>query len=95
MVKNSENISYLQFTELILVYFNLLNNSSRVLYTFVTNKSFEKSLGISPKKSLKTFNSEISYNKVSFTDHNSKPLELTLAKTACMRKRLSLQFCCM
>ena len=27
-------------------------------------------------KFLKTFNSEIRYKKVSFTDHNSKPLEL-------------------
>ena len=49
-VKNSENISYLQTTALILVYLNLTNNSSRVLYAFATNKSFEKYLEISPKK---------------------------------------------
>ena len=37
--------------------------NSRVLYTFVPNKSFDQLLGISPKNFifLKTFNSEISF----------------------------------
>ena len=43
----------LKMTEVILVYCNIVNNDcqqdSRVLYTFVPNKSFGQSLDISPK----------------------------------------------
>ena len=50
---------------------------SRVLYTFVPNKSFGQLLDILPKKCtfLKTFNSEFPHIEVLFTDQNSKPLE--------------------
>ena len=52
--KNGENIPHLETTEVVLVLCNLVSNSYQqnplVLYTFVTNKSFEKSLEISPKK---------------------------------------------
>ena len=43
-VENGENVPYLEITEVILVYCNIGNNSyqqnSRVLHTFVPNKSF-------------------------------------------------------
>ena len=39
---------------MLLVHYNIVNNDyqqdSRVLYTFVSNESFDQSLGISPKK---------------------------------------------
>ena len=45
---------------------------SRVLYTFVHNKSFGQLLGISPKNFIF---SEL-YIEVWFTDQNSKPLDI-------------------
>ena len=57
---------------------NIVSNDyqqdSRVLYTFIPNKTF----GISPKKIifLKTFNSKLLYIEVWFTDQNSEPLEI-------------------
>ena len=50
----------------------------RVLYVFSPNKPFGQLLDISPKNFifLKTFNSELSYIRVWFTDQNSKPLEI-------------------
>ena len=51
--KNGDNVPYLGITEVVLIHFNVANNSyqqnSRVLYTFVTNKSFGQLLDISPK----------------------------------------------
>ena len=41
-------------------------------YTFVTIKSFGKLLDITPKKLLKTFNSEFSYIESWFVDQNSR-----------------------
>ena len=61
---------YLKITE----YCNIVRNSyqqdSRALYTFVPDKSFRWFLNISLNKFpfLKTFNSELSYIKVSFTN---------------------------
>ena len=72
----------LEITELVLMHCNIVNNDyqqdSRVLYTFVPNKSFGQLLDISPKKIIffKTFNSEFSFIEVWFTDQNSKPLEI-------------------
>ena len=74
--ENGENVPYLE------ILCNVVNNSyqqnSRVLYTFVPNKSFGQLLDISPKNFifLKTFDSEFSYIEVWFTDQNSKPLEI-------------------
>ena len=52
--KNVENVSHLEITEVVLVYCNIVSNiylqDSRVLYIFVSNKSFGKLLDISPKK---------------------------------------------
>ena len=75
-------MSHLEITEVVLVHCNIVNNNyqqdSRVLYTFVPNKSFGQLLDISPKNFifLKTFDSEFSYIEVWFTDQNSKQLEI-------------------
>ena len=80
--ENVENVPNLGITEVVLVYCNIFNNNyqrnSKVLYTFVSNKSFGQLLGISPKNFivLKTFDSEFSYIEVWFADQNSNPLEI-------------------
>ena len=80
--KNGPNLPYSETTEVILVHCNIVNNDyqqdSRVLYTFVSNKSFGQLLDISPQNFIfsKTFNSEFSYTEVWFADQNSKPLEV-------------------
>ena len=80
--KNGENAPHLEIVELVLVHCNLVNNDyqqdSRILYTFVPNKSFGSLLEISPTNQvfLKTFNSELQEVKIWFTDQTSKPLEL-------------------
>ena len=61
---------------------NVANNSykqnSRVLHTFVPNKSFGQLLDISPKNFvfLETFDSEFLYIEVWFKDQNSNPVEI-------------------
>ena len=81
-VKNGENVLHLEIVELALVHCNLVNNDyrqdSRILYTFVPNKSFGSLLEISPTIHifLKTFNSEFQEIKIWFTDQTSKPLEV-------------------
>ena len=80
--KNGENVPHLDIIEVVLVYCHIFNNDyqqhSRVLYTFVPNKTFSSLLDISPTNhiSLKTSNSEYSENKVKFIDQNSKSLEI-------------------
>ena len=81
--KNGENVPRLEIVELVLVHCNLVNNDyqqdSRILYTFVPNKTFGSLLEISPTNHqvfLKTFNSEFQEVKTWFTDQTSKPLEL-------------------
>ena len=80
--KNGKNVPSLEIMEVVLVHCNIVNNDyqqdSKVLYTFIPNKSFGQSLDISPKNFifLKTFNSEFSHIEVWFTDQNSKPLEI-------------------
>ena len=65
--KNGENVPYSEITEVVLVQCNIVNNgyqqNSRVLYTFIPNKSFGQLLHISPRNVifLKTFDSEFSY----------------------------------
>ena len=65
-----------------MVHCNLVNNDyqqdSRILFTFVPNKTFGSLLEISPTNQvfLKTFNSEFQEVKVWFTDQTSTPLEL-------------------
>ena len=80
--KNGENVPNLQVVEVVLVHCNLVNNDyqqeSRILYTFVPNKTFGSLLEISPRNHvfLKTFNSEFREIKVWFTDQKSRPLEI-------------------
>ena len=80
--KNSENVPHLEVVELVLVLCSLVNNDyqqdSRILFTFVPNKSFGSLLKISPSNHvfLKTFNSEFQEIKIWFTNQTSKPLEL-------------------
>ena len=62
--KNGENVPFQEIIEIILVHCNIVNKDyqqdSRVLYTFVPNKSFGQLLGISSENFtfLKNFNSE-------------------------------------
>ena len=80
--KNGENVPHLEITEVVLVHCNIVNNDyqqdSRVLYTFVPNKTFGSLLDISPSNHifLKTSNSIYDEIVVWFTDQNSKPLEI-------------------
>ena len=75
--KNGENVPHLEVVELVLVHCNVVNNDyqkdSRILYSFVPNKTFSSLLEISP---LKTFNSEFQEIKIWFTDQKSMPLEV-------------------
>ena len=80
--ENDENVPRLEITEVGLIHCNIVNNGyqqdSRVLHTFVPNKSFGQLLDISPKNFLflKTFTSDFSYTEVRFTDPNSKQSEI-------------------
>ena len=81
-LKNGENLPHLEVVESVLVYCNLVNNDylqdSRILYTFVLNKTFGSLLEIPPTNHvfLKTFNSEFQEIKIWFTDQTSIPLEV-------------------
>ena len=82
-ITNGEKVPHLEITKLVLVHSNVVNydyqHDSRVLHTFISNRSFGKLLDISPKNFifLKTFNSEFSCIEEWFTNQNSKPLEMT------------------
>ena len=51
--RNGENVPYLEIDKVVLIHFNVINNSyqhnSRLLYTFVFNKSFGQLLDITRK----------------------------------------------
>ena len=80
--KHGQIVSYVEITELVLIHCNVVNNSylqnSRVVYTFVPNKSFGQLLDISSKNFifLKTFDSEFSYIEAQFKDQNFNPPEI-------------------
>ena len=80
--ENGKNMPYLEIIEVILIQCNVVNNNyqqnSRVLYTFLSNKSFGQLLDFLPENFifLKTFDSEFSHVEVWFTDQNSNPLEI-------------------
>ena len=79
---NGENVPHFEVAELVFLHCNLVNNDhqqhSRILYTFVRNKTFCSLLEISPTNHifLKTFNSEFQEIKIWFMDQTSKPLEV-------------------
>ena len=68
--ENGEDVPNLEVFEVVLVHSNLVNNDyqqeSKILYTFVPNKTFGSLLEISPKNYvfLITFNSEFREIKV-------------------------------
>ena len=80
--ENGQNAPHLEITEVVLIHCNVVNNSyqrnSKVLYTFVPNKSFSQLLDISPNSFifLITFDSEFSFIDVWFIDQNSNPLNI-------------------
>ena len=80
--KNDKNVPHLEITEVVLVHCSIVNNDyqkdSRVLYTFVPNKTFGSLLEISPTNHifLKTFNSKYQRIEVWFTHQNSQPLKI-------------------
>ena len=75
--KNSENVRKLESVEVVLVHFNLGKNdyqhTSKVLFSFVSNKQFGQPINISPHSltMMNTVNTEFSYVQVWFTDQAS------------------------
>ena len=80
--KDGEIVPRLETVEVVLVRYNLVNNSyqqaSKVLFTFVPNKQFGQLITITPHSltMLKTTNAEFSFSEVWFTDQNNRPLEI-------------------
>ena len=80
--ENGGNVPHLEITEVALVHCNIFNNNyqqnSRVLHTFIPNKSFGQLLGISSKNFifLKALDSEFSFIEKWYTDQNSKLLDI-------------------
>ena len=76
--KYGENMPYLEITKMVLIHCNSYQQNSRILFTFVSNKSFGQLVITSPEIFifLKTFDSEFLYIEVWFTDENSTPLEI-------------------
>ena len=80
--KNGELAPTLESVDLVLVHCNLVNNTyqkaSKVLFTFVPDKSYGQLITTSPHSllMLKTVNTEFSFVEVWFTDRDSRPLEI-------------------
>ena len=80
--KNSENVPKLESVEVVLVHCNLVKNdyqhTSKVLFSFVSNRQFGQLINISPHSltMMNTVNTEFSSIEVWFTDQASKALEI-------------------
>ena len=80
--KNSELLPKLESVDLVLMHFNLVNNNyqkaSRVLFTFVPDKSYGQIMTTVPHPliMLKTVNTEFTFVEVWFTDQDNRPLEI-------------------
>ena len=80
--KNSENVPKLESVEVVLVQCDLVKNdyrhTSKVLFSFVSNKQFRQLVNISPHSltMMNTVNTEFSFVEVWFTDQTSKALEI-------------------
>ena len=80
--KNSENVPKLKNAEVVLVHYNLINNSYqqhwKVLFTFVPTKQYGQLISISPHSLvfLKTTNTDFSEIEIWFTDQNNNALEI-------------------
>ena len=77
-----ENVPRLENVEVVLVHFNLVNDSyqqaSRVLFTFVPNKQYGQLVSISPHSLvfLKMMNTDFSKIEIWFMDQNNNALEI-------------------
>ena len=82
--KNEENVPKLETVEVVLVHCDLVKNdyqhTSKVLFTFVPNKTFEQLINVSPHAltMMNTVNTEFSYVEVWFTNQSSKHLRLKI-----------------
>ena len=80
--KDGKNIPKLESVEVVLVYCNLVKNgyqhTSKVLFTFVSNKLFGQLINNSPHflTMMETVNTEFSSVEVWFTHQASKALEI-------------------
>ena len=80
--KNGENVPTLELIETVLVHCNLATNdyqqASKVLFSFVPNKSFGQLLNISPHSPIivPTANGIFDEIKVWFTDQDNNALEI-------------------
>ena len=80
--KGGGNVPKLESVEVALVHCNLVKSdyqhTSKVLFTFVTNKQFGQLINISPRylTMMNTINTEFSFAEVSFTAQVSKKLEI-------------------
>ena len=80
--KEGENVSKLEYVEVVLVHCNLVKNdyqhASKVLFSFIPNKQFRQLINISPHSlaMMNTINTEFSFVEVWFTDQVSKALEI-------------------
>ena len=80
--KDGEDVPKLGSVEVVLIHYNLVNNSyqqgSKALFTFVPNKQFGQLIIISPHllTRLKTANTKFQSIQVWFTDQNNRPLEM-------------------
>ena len=72
--ENGKNVPHLEITEVVLMHYNVVDNSyqqkSRVSYIFVPKKLFGQLLDISPENSifLKTLDSEFYFNSLEIDD---------------------------
>ena len=80
--KSGEIVPRLETVEVVLVHYNLVNNSyqqaSKVLFTLIPNKQFGQLITITPHSltMLKTTNAEFLLIEIWFTDQNNRPLEI-------------------
>ena len=80
--KDREDIPKLESVEVVLMHYNLVNNSyqqaSKVLFTFVPNNQFSQLITISSYllTMLKPTNAEFQSIQLWFTDENNRPLKV-------------------
>ena len=80
--KNGENVPKLEIVRSVLVFCNLVQNvylqESELLFSFVPNSRFGSLLSITPQvlKYCDTVDSIFNYIEISFTDQNSRPLQI-------------------
>ena len=80
--KNGENVPKLEIVEVVLVHCHLIKNyyqyTSKILFTFVPNKTFDQLINISPHAftMMNTVNTEFTYVEDWFTYQSSKALEI-------------------